>query len=536
MTYRPDIDGLRALAVLSVVLCHVGLGFPGGYVGVDVFFVISGYLITCLMLKDVDAGKFSLVHFWERRTRRILPALAFVVAASFVGGWFLLAPTAYHSFGQSVCELVLMKANIHFSHDTGYFAAASESKPLLHTWSLAVEEQFYVLVPLLFWVAAKFARRRWLEPVVMTLAAVSFIAAVYGIAHENQNTYYALWTRAWELLAGVGLAVRLHRRPFVVGVRWRDLLATAGLAAIVVPCFVYDHLTPFPGPAALSPVAGAMLLIALGSDAERKTWVHRLLSTSGAVYIGLISYSLYLWHWPLIVYFKHLYIAPPSTFEKLAIVFASIALADVTRRLIETPFRTRTLLATRPRVFAAAAVVVVALHSGGKLIRSTEGFANRLPTQVREYAATSEMDHRFMVYQLPDDVPNKLLRVGADDVVPSVLVWGDSHGMAIMPAVDRVCREQGIAARGALEVRRDSGGRLSGALESLSRASAIRGVACAGRRGVAGDEVRRLLHERRTRVRLRRRRQADAMRLARSRHRHRANDRRRIRREEQVLL
>jgi len=199
-----------------------------------------------------------------------------------------------------------------------------------------------VLGPRPFSIAPRFTRRGWLQPVVLTTAAVRVALGAYGIAADNHKTYYSLVTRAWELFVGVGLAIHFHNRPvttsFFAHPRVREFLATAALAAIAVPCFAYDHKTPFPGPAALPPVLGAMVLIALGGDAARKTWVHKLLSTHAAVYIGLISYSLYLWHWPLIVYYKHLHIAPPSNLEKLMIVLASLALADLTRRLIGEAF------------------------------------------------------------------------------------------------------------------------------------------------------------------------------------------------------
>jgi peptidoglycan/LPS O-acetylase OafA/YrhL len=455
MNYRPDIDGLRALAVLSVVFCHVGLGFPGGYVGVDVFFVISGYLITCLMLKDVEAGTFSLAHFWERRIRRILPALVFVVAASFVAGWFISSPTAYNAFGRSVCELVIMKANVHFSHDLGYFAASAETKPLLHTWSLAVEEQFYLSIPLLFWFAVRFLRRRWLLPVLILLTAVSFGLSVYGVAGRNPKTYFALTARAWELLAGVILAVIVHDRSLVrrtIGVWRRELLATAALMGIVVPLFFYHDKTPFPGLAALPPVLGTVMLIAMGAEAERKTLVHRLLSNPAAVYVGLISYSLYLWHWPLIVYFKSVHVAPLSMLERAAIVSASIGLADITRRLVETPFRTRKLLSGRVPVFATTAVVVIALHTSGKIVRSTAGFADRMPQEVRNFVATGEFYRADPAHWAPGvKVPESLLRIGSVEVEPSLLIWGDSHGQSIIPAAERVCLANGIAARAALQ-------------------------------------------------------------------------------------
>ncbi|MCE9604768.1 MAG: acyltransferase [Planctomycetia bacterium] len=503
MNYRPDIDGLRAVAVASVVLCHAGLGFPGGFVGVDVFFVISGYLITCLMLKDLDAGTFSLAQFWQRRIRRILPALVFVVMASFVAGWFLLGPTAYHAFGCSVDELVILKANIHFSHDIGYFAASAEDKPLLHTWSLAVEEQFYLVIPLLFGIVVRFGRRSWLEPIVALITMLSFAAGFYGVFSENQAAYFKLSTRAWELLAGVALAIRLYNRSpvagFPVAMRWREAFAALGLAGIVLPCLCYDARTPFPGLAALPPVVGAMLLIGLGADTQRKTWVHRLLESRSAVYIGLISYSLYLWHWPLIVFFKQGNVAPPTNFERVLLVAMSLALAVVTQRCIETPFRQRRWLASRSSLIVTTAVVLIALHAGGKKLRSTNGWVERLPPHARIIADTGVCDPRFMTIHFAAHVPDQLLKVGAEGSEPELLVWGDSHAMAIMPGVDEICRASGVVARGvvhtglspiAAHLASDSPriiadtNALSDAVKNYLKSSRIRAVILAARWGV----------------------------------------------------
>ncbi len=257
IAYRPDIDGLRAVAVLGVVFFHAGLGFPGGYVGVDVFFVISGFLITSLILKELRQGTFSLLNFWERRARRILPALTVVVAAIIAAGWFCLMPADYEVLGKQVIALIGFSSNIKFWRETGYFDTASETKPLLHTWSLSLEEQFYLLIPLLLAVLFRLRKSHWIVPTLLLGAFVSFGLSVYGSFRAPDATFFLLPTRAWELAAGSLLA---FVQP-IPQARLRTLFAWLGLAAILVPFCFYPPGIRFPGLTALPPVAGAALLI-----------------------------------------------------------------------------------------------------------------------------------------------------------------------------------------------------------------------------------------------------------------------------------
>jgi peptidoglycan/LPS O-acetylase OafA/YrhL len=423
---------------------------PGGFVGVDVFFVISGFLITCLMLKDFDAGTFSLARFWERRIRRILPALFFVVASSSIIGWFLLIPSAYAAFGHSVCELVRINANGHFARFSGYFDEFAASSPLLHSWSLAVEEQFYLLVPLLFCGVVRIRRRSLLEPIVVLMAIISIAIAAHGTFTENPAIYFRLTARAWELLAGVGLALRLQNgntaKYFRLGQVWREAFAVFGAGAIVVPCLLYNRYTPIPAFGAVPPVLGAMALIALGADGARPTWVHRLLATRSFVGVGLISYSLYLWHWPIFVFFKHYNILAPSTIEALLLIAVSTAAAFVTYRFVETPFRRQELLAGRASLFAAAVAAMIFIHTGGTLLRSTEGASQRVSPETLALNSTAAADRGVGTAHLAADIPKNLLKLGVDGGIPRLLVWGDSHAGAIMSAVDRVCRQEGVSA------------------------------------------------------------------------------------------
>ena len=257
IAYRPDIDGLRAIAVLGVVFFHAGLGFPGGYAGVDVFFVISGFLITSLILKELRQGTFSLLGFWERRARRILPALTVVVVAILIAGWFFLLPADYEVLGKQIVALAALSSNIKFWWETGYFATSAEEKPLLHTWSLSLEEQFYLLIPLLLWFLFRLRKSSWVAPVLFLGAIASFTLSVIGSYRAPSATFFLLPTRAWELAAGSLLAfVQPIPQP-----RLRTLIAWLGLAAILGPLFFYAPGIRFPGLTALPPVAGAALLI-----------------------------------------------------------------------------------------------------------------------------------------------------------------------------------------------------------------------------------------------------------------------------------
>ncbi len=445
MPYRPDIDGLRAVAVLSVVFCHAGLSFPGGYVGVDVFFVISGYLITGLILKDLDRGTFSLADFWVRRIRRILPALLAVTVATAVAGWFLLIPSAYASLGKSIVGLALLVSNVQFWRETGYFTATAEEKPLLHTWSLAVEEQFYLFVPVLLLLLIPVLRLRRVSCLVACAAAASLGLSIYGTERSASATFYLLPTRAWELFVGALLAMRPGSRPDEAS-RAKEFAAALGLVLILTPCLLYDQGTPFPGLAAIPPVLGAALLIWGGDSPGRLPSTCRFLAWRPLVIVGLISYSLYLWHWPLFAFAKNQTISPLSLNQRLILVVASLILAVLSWRFVEVPFRSRSLLASRRQLLSVAAISYASLLCGGVLLHGSGGFAGRLPTQARRFADTSKTDSRYGRNVETRDVPGNLIHLGDADGAVELLVWGDSHAMSILPAVDVLCREAGIKA------------------------------------------------------------------------------------------
>ena len=332
MKYRAEIDGLRALAVVPVILFHAGFTlFSGGFVGVDVFFVISGYLITTILIEDIENKRFSIVNFYERRARRILPALFFVMLVCIPFAWMWMLPFQMKDFSQSLVAVSLFASNILFWRESGYFAAAAEEKPLLHTWSLAVEEQYYVLFPIFLILAWRFGKNRvfW---VIVVMAAISLLLSEWGWRNKVTANFYLAPTRAWELFAGSIAAFIVQK----YGIQKNNTLAMLGLAAITFSIFFYDETTPFPSVYALVPVLGVVLLVLY---ADKDTFAAKLLSTKVIVGIGLISYSAYLWHQPLFAFARIRSLEHPSLFLMVALSLISLLLAYLSWRYIEKPFR-----------------------------------------------------------------------------------------------------------------------------------------------------------------------------------------------------
>ena len=295
MKYRAEIDGLRAVAVIPVILFHAGFEFfSGGFVGVDVFFVISGYLITMILIEDIERNSFNLIEFYERRARRLLPALFFVMLICIPFAFLLMLPDAMKSFSQSLIAVSLFVSNILFWRESGYFATAAEEKPLLHTWSLAVEEQYYLFFPLFLLFAWRFFKER-VFGVIFVVAAISLLISEWGWRNSAIANFYLAPARAWELLAGSIAALIVQKR----GVRGNGILSLLGLAAIVIAILIYDSTTPFPSVYTLLPITGCVFLVLF---ADKQTIAARLLSNKIFVGIGLISYSAYLWHQPLFAF------------------------------------------------------------------------------------------------------------------------------------------------------------------------------------------------------------------------------------------
>lgn len=444
MLHRPEIDGLRALAVLPVILFHAGVsGFGGGFVGVDVFFVISGYLIASIILGDLGKGRFSIVAFYERRARRILPALFLVMAVSIPFAWMWLLPREMNAFARSLGAVSLFVSNIQFWKESGYFDAAGEWKPMLHTWSLAVEEQFYVIFPVLMLALWRFAKNRVFA--VLAVAAVGSLAlAQWGALNRPGFAFFMLPTRAWELLVGALIAARPWRSE--PDARIADALALAGMAAILGAVFFYDRATLFPGLPALAPTLGAGAIILFAREGGL---AHRLLSLKPVVAIGLISYSLYLWHQPVLAFLRHRFIGEPQGWALAAALLLLLPLSAASWRFVEQPFR-RANLVGRRAIFTFSAAGIAAFLAFAGASQATKGFAFRIPAEALRLAQAADDknprvdecvsgSHRY----LP---PAQSCVIGDGSNVVGVL-FGDSHADAMAHALGQALTREKLGLR-----------------------------------------------------------------------------------------
>lgn len=377
--YRPEIDGLRAIAVVSVILFHAGFtALSGGFVGVDIFFVISGYLITQILLQELRGGNFSLIRFYERRIRRILPVLYFVLLVSSFAAWLWLMPSDYKRYGKSLLAVIFFVPNILFWSEGDYFDVQSAHKPLLHTWSLAVEEQYYLLFPLLLFSVWRFRRQHLIQYIFM-LTLAGFALAEVSSHFKPTAAFFLAPPRAWELLAG-GCAACCHidKSRFGFLQKYRDGLSVAGLLLIVYAIFFFDEATRFPGAWALVPVVGTVLVI-LFSD--RFTLAGKLLSNRIFVGLGLVSYSAYLWHQPVLVFFRQRFLVEPGKAQGVVLVGLIFCVSYLSWRFIESPFRKRNLIGSR-RVFLTMGVMSVVLIVIGLLSVTDGGKHSRLYSEI----------------------------------------------------------------------------------------------------------------------------------------------------------
>lgn len=434
MNYRPDIDGLRAIAVVSVVVHHAFPdALPGGFVGVDIFFVISGYLITTLVRDALDEGRFSLADFYARRARRILPALLVVVTAALVAGWFVQSALQYSMLGKTAAAAAMFVANFSLWQDANYFAWTSRSAILLHLWSLSVEEQFYIFWPLIL--AALAAFPRLVVPATLAIVGASFYYGLGAAEVDQSRAFYWLPSRVWELgVGGILALLRLRSENLAAPLSLAGSLL--GLCVIVVSLFALNGSMLFPGFVALAPTAGAALVIAAGPH----NWIaRRALGNPLAIFLGLISYPLYLWHWPLLS-FAHAMDRADPWIVRAALVAASVPLAWATYRFVEIPVRLRRRVS--PQMLAAGLVLVGAAAGAIHL-------ANGLPS--RAFAADPRnvfLDHYVDMQKrgLADayrpecdfyDEASKQARAEiATACLPSAnganwLLWGDSHAQAL---------------------------------------------------------------------------------------------------------
>ncbi|MGE6916658.1 acyltransferase family protein [Achromobacter kerstersii] len=437
IAYRSDIDGLRAVAIISVVIYHALPGvFPGGFVGVDVFFVISGFLISSILLRNLHQGSFSIASFYISRTRRLLPALVTVLCAAYAAGWFLLMPQEFSQLGTQIVGGATFLQNFVLWRQDGYFDTASELKPLMHLWSLGIEEQFYLIYPLILWISFK---RKSCLLAILTCTVVSFSLNVLRIQGHPVEVFFLPHTRFWELLLGGALAYWMlnpnaiwHRLPS----GFSNLASALGLIMIAVSVVLMDSHRSFPGWWALVPVAGTLLLLA---TANRCSLGHHVLSSRVFVYIGLISYPLYLWHWPLLSFGKMLDPSLP-TMTRIALAGASMILAAITYHLIEKPLRAR----VRPRIAVPllAGSLAIAGFTGFQAVAS-QGLPSRLPEAlqaVATYHYAYETDARYPACWLTAKdsgsgfAPECFENLGKSGD-KSLIVWGDSYAARLYPGI-----------------------------------------------------------------------------------------------------
>lgn len=389
--YRADIDGLRAVAVLSVLAYHLRMGlFSGGFVGVDIFFVISGYLISAIILKDIHSGKFSIAGFYERRVRRIFPALIATLLGTSLLAYLFFLPGELVGFAKSLLAALFSVSNFYFWKQSGYFSAPVETKPLVHTWSLAVEEQFYVFLPIFLVLAHRYFPRK-IRLSVTLIAVLSFAVSAVGAFRDPTTTFYLAHTRAWELMLGVLISLGVF--PAISRPLPRNLVTASGLGLICFAVFAYSSATPFPGVAALAPCVGAAMIIAAGRSGA--SLVGRMLSLKPMTFIGLISYSLYLWHWPLIV-FQGMESSPMSgvsvRLAKLITIVVSIAVATLSWKFVESPFRAGRMRMPRAALFKVAAGVASAVAAVGIAAIIYGGFPSRYPSKAIQVATYLDYD------------------------------------------------------------------------------------------------------------------------------------------------
>jgi peptidoglycan/LPS O-acetylase OafA/YrhL len=441
MKYRSDIDGLRAVAVLPVVGFHYQFMsfFPGGFVGVDVFFVISGFLITKIIYDDFESGKYSIVDFYNRRVRRIFPALFVMFFAILIMSYATQFSSEIDYVGKSIISSVFFVSNVFFYNSAGYFDGGLSSNPVLHTWSLSVEEQFYIIFPIIMSLLRSISAASK-KRILTVLTLLSFSYSIMQTYIESTAAFYLVQSRAWELMLGglvaIGVFPNISHRYAI------DAIGVAGLSAIVFAVVLYSETTPFPGLAAVLPCFGAAAIIYSGGCG--RGLVYQCLSMSPLRFIGLISYSLYLWHWPLFVYASHL--AVVGRWEKVGLAIIAVAVSTASYYFVERPFRQKPFQLTRVGTLGAAAtamatftIVAVSLGSVAESIHPTPVEARRVLSYEHYDAASMREGECFLTSRFKSFASfskDKCLNFVTDK--KNVLIFGDSHAAHLWPGYNAV--------------------------------------------------------------------------------------------------
>ena len=434
MKYRAEIDGLRALAVLPVILFHAGFEyFSGGFVGVDVFFVISGYLITTVLLEDMNKGRFSIVDFYDRRARRLLPALFFIVLLTSLFSLMYLPPHALKDVGQSIFAVSLFLSNIFFFIEVDYFANTAELAPLLHTWSLGVEEQFYILFPFLL-LALKNKSTSYRNLIILSLLVISLLLSEFMVHKDSLFSFYMPFTRFWELAAGSMIALNRRQLDILESSLTHNLLAAFGIILIFIPIFFYTKSTLFPGFTALVPVVGTVLVIVF---ANQSTIVARLLSCQILVGLGLLSYSLYLSHTVVFALSRNIGIPLSNLSTQIVLIFISLCVAVVSYFCVEKPLR---YIKASKSVYLFSSFVLIAIFAfGGYLLHKTDGLKQwkleALSPELSSFVidSTAEIyERRQIKYNL---IPTAKIPFNEELDSHKVLILGDSKSEDLYVAI-----------------------------------------------------------------------------------------------------
>lgn len=451
--YRSDIDGLRAIAVLPVMLFHAGLFFPGGFVGVDVFFVISGYLITKIIEGELASHRFSVLVFYQRRIRRIFPALFVMFATSTLIALRVLPPMELERFGKSLFASSCFYSNLLFYRWSGYFAPGAEFTPLLHTWTLSVEEQYYMCWPILLWLLSAPAAFKWRVPALLSLFLGGLALSAHWVNTAPNAAFYLLPSRAWELSLGALISFpevsrMLARLPRVAA----SAFSIIGIIMLAFAIFGYDKTTPFPGVAALLPSIGAGVIIVAGEGGP--SIGGRLLSIRPLVWTGLISYSLYLWHWPILVFSALILNRKPSILERGGMIALTFLVAWASWKFIESPFRSGRIDKSRSRLWVMGGLAsssifcVVGLCfflSSGMPWRgpNVDGFLKQVNAEYQSFQAS---DCLARGASLPS-IQGCLLGAPTLEFQYGLVLWGDSYAAQLAPALNEVGRRLGVTIR-----------------------------------------------------------------------------------------
>lgn len=440
-TFRDDIQGLRAVAVLSVVLYHANDRLlPGGFVGVDIFFVISGFLITSILLRELKDGRFSIAGFYQRRIRRLFPALFLMLVVVLAAGFFLLPPREFAELGRTTITTVFFVSNFDFYRLSGYFDGEADDKPLLHTWSLAVEEQFYIFFPLVL----AFVWKRWprlLTPLVIVGVVGALGVSAWGAFDHPTAAFYLAPFRAFELLMGVTVA--LMAAPEKLGQRGRDALSCAGLALIAASLWLLEPDVAFPGFAAFVPCLGAALIIYAGLGGS--SIGGRVLSVPLMVFFGAISYSLYLWHWPFLSLSRHALLGTPNAWQTVLLLSAATLFAYLSWRFVEQPVLARSL--SQRSIFALGGGAMACVTAVAGAVVLAHGLPERFTPRAREmFAASEDYNRRRWQCHRDEDRPipySDNCVFGADGVEPIAAVWSDSEGAELSVALGEALARRG---------------------------------------------------------------------------------------------